>query len=64
MLLVVRYVHIYYILMYTFLHVYTNLYSEVDENDSNVNENDEDDDLLADEEGVPEDDIEEVESQD
>ena len=38
-------------------------YSEIDENDSDVDSDDRDDDLLADGEGVPEDDIEEVEPQ-
>ena len=39
-------------------------YSDIDENDSNGDPDEEDDDeLLADGEGVPEDDIEEVEQQ-
>ena len=38
-------------------------FSEINENDSDVDSGDEDDDLLADGEGIPEDDIEDVPQQ-
>ena len=50
--------------MYTQCFSFHNLiYREVDENDSDVDVGDEEDDLLADGEGIPEDEVDEVEQQ-
>ena len=54
----IRYVHVPQCVLFS-----AQPYSDIDENDSDVDVDDEEDDLLADGEGVPEDDIEEVEPQ-
>ena len=49
--------------MYTPVFLFSQSYREVDENDSDVDVGDEEDDLLADGEGIPEDEVDEVEQQ-
>ena len=49
--------------MYTTVFFFSKSYREVDENDSDVDVGDEEDDILADGEGLPEDEVDEVEQQ-